>query len=115
MIINYKQFDDHTYFIMSGQCNIYVVPPAEGTKELFQVLKEGSCFNFVNSVMGHYSLFQVEAVYCDDLIVANGILTPRTTSNKSTCVLLKLHKDDIYNAFKKADYTSKLIWSKPSH
>lgn len=61
VLVRFKEAAGKAFFVFAGAVCVYVVDPTSGTRHPFQVLMEGSAFNFVNCVMGYYSLFEIEA------------------------------------------------------
>ena len=58
-IIKAQEICNRIYFVYSGVIGIYVIDPKTKDKIPFQYLCEGSAFNFSNSVLGYYSLFEI--------------------------------------------------------
>lgn len=80
VIMQFHEFNDHTYFLSKGQINVYVYNDKSKEKYLLHEIKSGGSFNFVNSLLGHYSLFHIEAV--------------------SNCEVYTVHRDDMIKVSK---------------
>lgn len=66
--------------LLSGTINVYTVLPQTGEKYLFQKLVGGSSFNFVDCLLGYYSIFQYET--------------------ETRWTILEIQKDDLLNIAK---------------
>lgn len=62
VIMRFKEFSSKTYIIFSGTAAVYLIDLKTQKKKIFQHLVPGSSFNFVNSILDHYSLFQIETL-----------------------------------------------------
>lgn len=60
-IINYGEKNSNAYFVEQGTVRIYVYNEKNSELYFFQEIKQGGAFNFVNSILNHYSLFTVKA------------------------------------------------------
>lgn len=81
MVIRFGQIVNCTYFIASGNIEVYVVNENGQGSYLFDAIGPGGSFNFINSFLGHSSLFQIVA--SDD------------------CKLAKLFNDDLMKISRK--------------
>lgn len=58
-ILEYRETSRKIYFLYSGKINQYVVWGDDRT--LFNSYKPGFCFNMINAILSHESLFQYES------------------------------------------------------